>query len=456
MNTTKRILVVDDSAFMRKIISDLIMEDPRFMIAGTASNGLEAIVKVKQLKPDAVTLDVEMPVCNGLDALRQIMKECPTPVIMMSSLTEEGRRETIDALENGAFDFVCKPSPSNGMQDIHNVGEELVERLHEAIRSAYRQREIQPTVTSEIHTNKIDRVSVPPKSLADERKQDIRSNRSSSAKKSSPAIELSKLDTARETVVTRNDKPAADTVSGRKHKEPALTAASQTASTRATRVQSPSLSKQQAEKAVRESHTPNTSSHNRLQYSNIIAVGTSTGGPRALKELLSRMPKNLEAPVFIVQHMPPNFTHSLAERLNSVSQLEVKEAEHGEIANAGTAYIAPGGMHMTVAERADGKLSIALDQGPPRSGHRPSVDQLFESLSSLSRYHRHVVLLTGMGSDGARAMQQLTQHGVTSTFAESEQTCIVYGMPRAAIELGCVKHIVNLQDMAKEIVRAIV
>ena len=149
----KKILVVDDSAFMRTIISDLILQDSSFVIVGTANNGIEALDKVKQLDPDAVTLDVEMPLCNGIEALKLISKQCPKPVIMLSSLTEEGGKQTIEALENGAFDFVCKPSPSTGSQDINKVGEMLIERLHEAIKSSYRHDLNQQADLPDIHTS---------------------------------------------------------------------------------------------------------------------------------------------------------------------------------------------------------------------------------------------------------------------------------------------------------------
>ncbi|MGZ9584618.1 protein-glutamate methylesterase/protein-glutamine glutaminase [Paenibacillus marinisediminis] len=452
--TSKKILVVDDSAFMRKIISDLISQDPNFTIAGTAQNGVEALEKVKELQPDAVTLDVEMPVCNGLDALKKIMLECPKPVIMLSSLSEEGGRETIAALENGAFDFVCKPSPTNGFQDIQKVGEMLIERLHEAIKSSHRFEHLKPSEASNVHKSTtvsveplhhkpadddagkhMERFSFPSVKPSEAKPPFSKEKRKAFGKQETPAERLTSLKPVHRGNMT--DAPA---------KPP-----TQRNSLSTDRIVESTDPVQQPARQLVQAKLTECKTH----FSEIIAVGTSTGGPRALKELLSGLPGTLGAPVLIVQHMPPNFTKSLAERLNTYSELEVREAEHGEIVCSGTAYIAPGGQHMTVVQRSDGRLAISLDRGEPRSGHRPSVDTLFDSLSDLNAYNRHIVLLTGMGSDGARAMRHLVDVGVTSTFAESERSCVVYGMPRAAVELGCVKHVVDLQDMAKEIVKAI-
>ena len=453
----KKILVVDDSAFMRTIISDLILQDSSFVIVGTAKNGIEALEKVKQLNPDAVTLDVEMPLCNGLEALKQISKECPKPIIMLSSLTEEGGKQTIEALENGAFDFVCKPSPSTGSKDINKVGEMLIERLHEAIKSSQRYEHKVKAETPDVHNRKTDVVTA-----ADNRRQ----------KKTTDAISGGSQN--QKDFINRRVPRVIDDESNKAsikplNKQPTLNKREKELDNRETLI--PRLSKTMHKKRepVKTSAVHNklaeisstsgmntaSSSSMHTSYSELVALGTSTGGPRALKVVLSHLPGTLRAPVFIVQHMPPNFTKSLAERLNMSSELYVKEAEHGEVVCAGTAYIAPGGQHMTVVERHDGKLTIGLNRNEQRSGHRPSVDVLFESFKQLNKYKRHVVLLTGMGSDGAKAMRDLYNSGVTSTFAESEQSCIVYGMPRAAIELECVSHVVKLQDMAKEIVKAI-
>lgn len=186
-----------------------------------------------------------------------------------------------------------------------------------------------------------------------------------------------------------------------------------------------------------------------------MAIGCSTGGPRALKTLLEQLPADLPAPVIIVQHMPPNFTRSLAQRLNTFSPLHVVEAEEGMVLKKGTAYIAPGGFHVKVNKTADGKFTVKLTEDQPVNGHRPSVDTMFESLLPFTSLQRHLVLLTGMGSDGARMMKRLYEAGVTSTFAENEETCVVYGMPRSAVELQCVRHLLPLQEIASKLVQAV-
>ncbi|GAC43148.1 protein-glutamate methylesterase/protein-glutamine glutaminase [Paenibacillus popilliae] len=437
--TTKKILVVDDSVFMRTIITDVISRESSFEVIGTAQDGKEAVRKVKELLPDAVTLDVEMPVQNGLQALQRIMAECPTPVIMLSSSTEDGRSETLTALELGAIDFICKPSPTGGASTIEEVGQVLVDKLHAAIAAAERRRQMErlklflgsddPSPNTR-HAAKP--VAVPPA-------QDHRSTEPVRRRTSG-------------TPPTTDRKHAV-----RKAESPSLPSAS----ARGSRPK-PVLPADEAGKAAGVPSVHGASggsakaapSERAVRFRHIVAIGTSTGGPRALKTLLSALPHHLPAPVLIVQHMPPNFTRSLAERLDSYSELRVKEAEDGEVLVSGTAYIAPGGLHMTAVARPDGTYAIALSQTDPVSGHRPSVDRLFESLLPLRQLKRHAVILTGMGSDGAKMMQRLAEDGAASIFAESEESCVVFGMPRAAIELGCVSQIIPLQDMAGAIVTA--
>ncbi|MNI57873.1 Chemotaxis response regulator protein-glutamate methylesterase of group 2 operon [compost metagenome] len=190
-------------------------------------------------------------------------------------------------------------------------------------------------------------------------------------------------------------------------------------------------------------------------FTDLVAIGTSTGGPKALKAVLEKIPAQFPAPIVIVQHMPANFTKSLAQRLDSLSSLNVVEAEEGMELQPGTAYIAPGGHHMNVNSNVGGKYRVTLSQQAPRSGHRPSVDVLYESLLPLDSLKRHVVLLTGMGSDGAKAMKKLFDAGVSSTIAESEETCVVYGMPRSAVELGCVNYVLPLNEIGPKLVQIV-
>jgi two-component system chemotaxis response regulator CheB len=353
-----KVLVVDDSLFMRKLISRVIDEDTTLQVVGTAKNGLEAITLTKELKPDVITMDIEMPVMNGLEALIQIMKERPTPVIMLSSLTQEGAAETIEALQSGAIDFISKPSGSISV-DLYKAREEIVSKIKAAAQ-------ISPAVLQPI-------------------------------KKSHLVTRSSEL---RSSVVERDT---------RKEKE----------------------------------------------FDQIIALGTSTGGPRALDAIIRSLPGSFAFPILVVQHMPPKFTLSLAQRLDRLSAVRVVEAEDNELIKGGTVYIAPGNFHMTVVG-VKGDFRIKLHQEAQRSGHRPSVDVLFESVSRLSLILKcHYVILTGMGSDGAKGMLLAKQSGARSTIAEAKETCIVFGMPRSAIEYNCVDYVVPLDKMASKIMDVI-
>ncbi|WP_207952734.1 protein-glutamate methylesterase/protein-glutamine glutaminase [Paenibacillus agricola] len=361
-----KILVVDDSIFMRKMISDLVLGDAQFQVIATAKNGKEAIELTRSLKPDAITMDIEMPEMNGLDALKVIMEEMPTPVIMLSSLTQDGARETIVALERGAVDFVGKPSGSISL-DLHRVKEILLEKLHIAVKTnvtKFRVNPILPSPQLKIKPSQINEALTPNKA------------------------------------------------------EPA------------------SIKPQAGKKDLP------------IQVQQIVAIGTSTGGPRALHQVISQIPAHFPAPVVVVQHMPPNFTKSLAQRLHSVSELNVTEAEDGMVLKNGHVYIAPGGFHMTVARNGPGLYKIHISKEEARGGHRPCVDTLFESLLPLKELKRHIVLMTGMGADGAKGMLALKNAGAITTIAEAEETCIVYGMPRAAVELKCVMHVLPQQEIA--------
>jgi two-component system chemotaxis response regulator CheB len=363
-----KVLVVDDSAFMRRIITDLITEDPGFAVVGTARNGEEAVRKVRELAPDVVTLDVEMPLMDGLRALEIIMRECPVPIVMLSSLTDAGARETIRALELGAVDFVQKPSGSISL-DLHKVQRELLDKLKAAVRA------------------RVPRAA-------------------EGAAESRPAT------------AGGPEHRTGDRAGGREEGRPGVAAAG------------PHAAPDGAGGPV----------------GRIAAIGTSTGGPRALQTVLSALSADFPAPILIVQHMPPVFTKSLADRLNALCAIRVREAEHGEALEPGTAYIAPGGRHMEAERAVGGRYRIRLTDDPPVNGHRPSVDVLFDSLVPLTELKRVAVIMTGMGADGARGLKRLLDSGA-QTVAESEETCVVYGMPRAAVNLQAARHVARLHDI---------
>jgi two-component system chemotaxis response regulator CheB len=342
-------LIVDDSAFMRKLLSDLFAAEPDFIVVDTARNGKDAIEKVKLLKPDLITLDVEMPIMDGIKALEIIMKENPTPVVMVSSLTIAGAEATISALELGAVDFVAKTA--GAISSIAGIGNEILAKSRVAVKA---------------NVSQLSRIQL---------------------------------------------------------KSPAIT----------------NLVLQPSSFGSDEQ---------------ILVIGTSTGGPRALQEIITRLPGNLPCGVVIVQHMPPGFTKSLSERLNSLSSLTVKEAEHNDVIRSGLVLIAPGDYHMTI-EREGNKKIVKLNQNPPIGGHRPAVDPMMESVAKVYGQRTVGVILTGMGHDGAKGIQAIKQqHGYT--IAEDQSTAVVFGMPKAAIELGVVDKVAPLSAIAAEIVKSIV
>jgi two-component system, chemotaxis family, protein-glutamate methylesterase/glutaminase len=356
-----KVLIVEDSAFMRKLISAFLAEDSRIEVIGIARNGNEAIGKIKENKPDVITLDVEMPVMNGIEALKIIMEQFPTPVIMLSSTTREGTDNTFTAMSSGAFDFIAKPSGAISL-DLHKIKEELIEKIIAAS-------------SANVHRLQKSQINV-------------------------------------ETSVSDGNKY--------------------------------SKIKSETNKSI---NLKNWDSSNKK----LVVIGTSTGGPRALQAVLTKLPRNLEAPVLIVQHMPPGFTKSLAERLDTLSEITVKEAENGEIIQKGTAYIAPGGCHLKL-KKVGRSLAIMIDKSEVRNGHRPSVDVLFESASEFQEFSKIAVIMTGMGSDGSKGLVQLKQTGNVRAIAESRETSIVFGMPKAAIATSLVDSVEDLEKIANTIV----
>jgi len=439
-----KVMVIDDSAFMRKYISDMVASDTQFEVVDTAKNGQEAVEKIKSLNPDVITMDIEMPVMNGLEALKVIMEDHPTPAIMLSSFTEKGARETILALELGAFDFIQKPSGTIS-SDIQVVSEHLHERLRAAISFKMKKRPMEKEAAPESHqaeeTSPIVPV-VPVKPAAPV--TPIVPLKLDPVDLIRKPITQERLELHNRTPVIPPKKP--EPIKPEKPKwDRQLHTAEVIRETAAPLASVPS----------NEVSEPKVRQPRRTSFNQLVAVGSSTGGPRALKELLTGLPGDFPAPIVIVQHMPANFTKSLAQRLNSFCQIRVVEAENGERLEPGTAYIAPGGWHMTIRRESKGTYVADLNKQDLRNGHRPSVDILFESLIPHKELEKHIVLLTGMGSDGARAMKALRDHGVQSTFAENEDSCVVYGMPRSAIELGCVKHILPIQEIAPKLLQVV-
>lgn len=340
-----RVLIVDDSALMRRLISDLIEAAPDFTVVGAARDGKEAIAMVEELSPNVVTMDVEMPVMDGLAALEQIMSRHPTPVVMLSSRTAHGADATLRSLELGAVDFVCKPSGSISL-NIAEVRSLLLGKLR---------------LAASAHL-------MPPRSPA--------------AKPHAFGAPMPRAGNA----------PA----------------------------------------------------------DRLVVIASSTGGPRALEAIIPELPADLSAAVAVAQHMPAGFTRAMADRFRSFSDIDVREAVDGDALLPGAALIAPGGRHMII----DHRRRVRITDDPPIWGVRPSADPLMTSAAEAYGSRCVGVILTGMGQDGVRGMTAIHRAGGI-TIAQDEATCVVYGMPRAAVEQGSVDLVAPLPDIARILCRAL-
>lgn len=349
----KNILLVDDSALMRRVLCDIINGDERFHVEDRAANGLEALDLLGKKTYDAVVLDVNMPQMNGLELLKELQKRKISAKVMMASTdTKEGAKTTLDALELGALDFVHKP---NNAMDCRSG--EFKERLLKILAVVVDSRT--PTVSKTFSVDEI-----------------------------------------------RNTKKMVSLVS---------------------------------------KYTASVSGNK------IVALASSTGGPKALQAVIPRLPKNLKAPVVVVQHMPAGFTASLAERLDSLSEVKVKEAAEGDVLEAGTVYIAMGGKHLNVLTMS-GKYTIHYTNEPAREGVKPCANYMYESLSD-SKYDQIVcVVMTGMGADGTQGIQNLKAKKKTHVIVQEASTCAVYGMPKSAVQAGLADQTVPLEQIAQEII----
>jgi len=371
-----KVLVVDDSAFMRKIITDILAASPDIEVIGKARSGQEAIEKVTVLRPDVVTMDIEMPGLDGLQALGYIMSECPTPVIMLSGAESRQADVMMTAFAYGAVDFILKPS-GNISLDMAKIKEELVKKVKAA---------------SNVEVHKLGFI-------------EEKSVKEKEQKKLAYSIQIKQ----------EEHKPDLINVESLKEKK--------------------------------------ESSKIKDRYHKIIIIGTSTGGPRALQQVIPLLPSNLHAPVLVVQHMPAGFTKSLAERLNALSMIKVREAMEGDILQPGTVYIAPGDFHMTIKQqKINGELRevIVLGKGEKVQGVRPSVDVLLNSVAPIFGQNSLGVILTGMGSDGSDGIRKLKMAG-GRVIAEDESTCVVYGMPRSVIEQKLADYILPINKIAESI-----
>ncbi len=340
MSDTIRVLVVDDSALMRKLIPAVLARDPSIEVVGTAMDGAFALKKIEELRPDVVTLDLEMPRMDGMETLRLIMRRAPLPVILFSTHSKEGAYSTLKALALGAVDFIAKPTDA-AAGHLETIADLLIEKIKVAKRAAGRK--------------------LPPAAVP---------------------------------------------------------------------LDPPSL-----KKGARSSLPP----------SRIIAIGISTGGPNALQFVLSQIPADFQCSILVVQHMPEGFTEMFARRLDECCALDVSEAKSGDLLFSGRVLICPGNRHMMVRRMPRGDMAV-LSDGAPVNGHRPSVDVLFHSVAQEFALAAVGVIMTGMGEDGAEGLGAIKSAG-GMTIAQSEDTCVVGGMPRAAIQKGHVNKIIPLEGI---------
>jgi two-component system, chemotaxis family, protein-glutamate methylesterase/glutaminase len=345
-----RVLVVDDSLFMRAAITKTL-GTPAFEIVGQAKDGKDALAQIAKLKPDVVTMDFNMPNMNGVDAVREIMRTQPTPVVMFSAHTKQGARETLDALAAGAVEFVTKPAGEVSV-DLSKIADELIKKVTAASQSR-------------------PRVAIAPMP-------------------SRPSGQI-----------------ATPTFGGSSSQRTTLSGIGTGTSTR------------------------------------VCIIGISTGGPAALSEVIPALPENLRIAIVVVQHMPAGFTAALAERLNASSKVSVHEAQAGDRPMAGTVLIAPGDRHLEFDDRG----IIVLTDGPMVNGCRPAADVTMQSAARVYGKRTLAVVMTGMGKDGAAGALAI-KRAEGRTMAQDQQTSVIYGMPKAAIDIGAIDEVAALGDIA--------
>lgn len=374
MNKIK-VLIVDDSIFMRKALESLLSGEPDIEIVGLAKNGKEGVEMAEQFHPDVITMDIEMPTMDGITALELIMKKNPTPVIMVSSLTKEGADATLKALDLGAVDFMTKDSQSFGGADIERG-------LKDKIRKFAKNKSIVRLLTH-------------------------------SAPSQSQQVPSYKL--------------------------------SGTFATQAPHVSTPFAHSAQGGNTDGSKRVV----INKTGIKRVVALGTSTGGPQSLQRVIPLLPADLGVPVVVTQHMPPNFTQSLASRLNTLSKVEVVEAQGKEKLEPNVVYIAKGGYHLKF-KKVGPSVYTELSTEPSNVFNIPGVDVMVDSIAELYGKECLGVIMTGMGSDGCKGLTNLKRMGGT-IIAQNEPSCIVYGMPRAVVEAGIADEIVPLDEIAARI-----
>lgn len=417
-----KVLIVDDSTFFRKRLKEIIESDPTMQVVGEAKDGKEGVSLAASLHPDVITMDVEMPVMDGITAVKEIMAKTPTPILMFSSLTFEGANSTFKALEAGAVDFMPK-----NFDDIAHRREDGIKALLNAIKAVSRSRVrgFRPALSTS--------TTARPSSLSATRT----SSTLSSTTRTSTLSSTSSLSSRLSTTATA-PAPTQGAALGQYKKINELLSSEQGV---------PAA----ARKFTFGDHKAETTAFKKSGKSHsLVAIGSSTGGPIALQEIIPKLPK-LNVPVVIVQHMPGSFTSTFAARLDSMSQLHVVEAKDGDVLEPGTCYIAPGGKQM-IFERFGLKARIRIIQDTGRVTYNPCVDVSFASLAQIFGNKVLAMILTGMGSDGCEGCQLLKAKG-SVIWAQNEETCVVYGMPQAVVNANVADLVLPLGDIAGCIVK---
>ncbi|MBQ3837025.1 MAG: chemotaxis response regulator protein-glutamate methylesterase [Treponema sp.] len=383
------VLICDDSALMRNLIGRIIDGTEGMNVVAKASNGQQALEKIEESKPDIIVLDIEMPIMNGIEFLKaRKEKKIKVPVVVLSSVATKGAAITMQALELGAADFITKPAGSVSA-DISEVADQLIDMLA-SYGSQYARRQGKVPYIPEFFQKQ--RKLLKAESFVANKKAD-----------ENIPVQKPKLDLAQITSFNTIEK-----------KDPVVV------------------------KPLRDG--------GKIE---VIAIGISTGGPNALRDVFKMIDPRLKQPILVVQHMPKGFTKAFAESLDKICPLSVKEAEDGEKIKDATVYIAPGDNHITVEEKG-GERFVRLTHDPQRNGHRPSADVMFESVAAVYKNHALGVIMTGMGRDGAAELAEMRKQGAW-TLGQDEESSIVYGMPRVGWEMGGVQKQVPLMKMADEI-----
>ncbi len=398
-----RVLIVDDSRFFRKRIEEILSADDGIEVVGFAVNGKEAVQMAIDLKPDVITMDVEMPVMDGITAVKQIMKKKPLPILMFSSLTTDGAQSTLDALDAGALDFIPKR-----FEDISSNSDEakllLRKRVKEIARKghAVNMRIRRAPTTTKIPVRRNTLSSTP-----------VMTQTRSSAAGSRPILRS-----------TNSTSPASATTS------------SVIPPRKPTPVSYPGR--------VRA---------NELSDIKLLAIGTSTGGPVALQNVLMALPASFPMPIVMVQHMPGTFTPAFASRLNQICAIEVREAKDGDALVAGCALLAPGGKQMKIVRRGGGYI-VKVEVGDPSLNYKPCVDVTFSSIAENFSSRTLGIILTGMGADGREGCKALKKKGA-AIWAQDEESSVVYGMPLAVFEAGITDKVFSISDIGPAILQGV-